>query len=61
VKRSLNLTKETLAELTTADLSSVAGGATMPCAWETKICLTGVYPTLPVQTCLCDILDGVTN
>lgn len=61
MKRALSLKKETLAELTAGELALVAGGASKICVQDTFTCLTGVYPTLPVQTCLCDIIDVQTQ
>ncbi len=55
MKRALNLKKETLSELSTAELGAVAGAGTYDCA-ESIVCLTGMYPTLPVATCLCDVI-----
>jgi hypothetical protein len=47
-KRRMRLRAERLGELTPDDLKNMAAG------WDTKtvICLTGIYPTLPVQGCL---------
>ena len=50
-RKTLRLRRERLTELSSMspeDLRHVAGG------WDTKtlICLTGVYPTLPVKDCL---------
>lgn len=42
MRRTLALSKDTLAELTSDDLAAVAGGVT----------LTGYYPTLPLADCL---------
>lgn len=60
--RTLTLKKDTLHELTGTELASVAGGAaTQVCTPRQSengfTCLTGMYPTTPVQTCLCDILN----
>lgn len=48
VKRSLSLTRETLAELTSADLGSVVAGL-MPSG-----------PTCPALDCLSDIVCNIT-
>lgn len=61
MKRSLSLKKETLAELSAGELALVAGGGTQLCVQDTFTCLTGVYPTLPVMSCLCDIIDVQTQ
>jgi hypothetical protein len=47
-RKTLRLRRERLTELSPDDLAQVAGG------WDTKtvVCLTGVYPTLPVRDCL---------
>ncbi len=47
----LTLTKHTLTELSTDELGQIVGG--QPPTLDG--CLTGVYPTLPVQQCLGDI------
>jgi hypothetical protein len=46
--RRLALAKETLAELSPAELGAVVGAATT---------LTGVYPTLPYRACLSEYVD----
>ena len=57
MKRSLNLRRETLSELTTDELNVVVGathagcGATNNCTHET-IDVCGPIPTLPVRDCL---------
>jgi hypothetical protein len=46
--RRLALAKETLAELTPAELGAVVGAGTI---------LTGVYPTLPYRACLSEYVN----
>lgn len=51
--KQLTLKKDSLAELTTDELSVVVGGA-IPTIRKCDDLLTGMYPTLPVLTCLCN-------
>lgn len=56
--KRLHLAKETLAELSSDELSLVAGGYVLP---TFQHCLTGVYPTLPVTACLDPIIVPPTE
>ena len=49
MKRTLSLKRETLAPLSTDELALVAGGQEIG---TLEGCLTGVYPTLPLDHCL---------
>ncbi len=50
--RTLTLIKDTIGELTPADLRTVVGAAGAD--WQGTLfdCMTGVYPTLPVNDCI---------
>ena len=52
MRKTLRLRRETLSELTGAQLLSVAGGASDTCTYLSclTLCLCEV-PTLPVRTC----------
>lgn len=54
--RRLSLKKDTLTELSSDELSAVAGGSEIPTIDRCDTLLTGMYPTLPVRGCLADIL-----
>ncbi len=53
--RRLALRKETLAELSTTELSLVVGGE-VPTVDRCDHLLTGMYPTLPVRGCVEELL-----
>lgn len=53
MRRTLSLARDVLAELTTGELSAVAGGRAeaLPPTFD-ECPLTGPYPTLPINDCL---------
>lgn len=53
--KRLTLKKDSLAELTTDELTVVVGGA-IPTIVKCDDLLTGLYPTLPVMGCVTGLL-----
>lgn len=51
MKRTLSLTRESLTELSDAQLASVAGGA--PHTWYVGECLAEIVDTMQPTRCLC--------
>lgn len=52
MKRTLSLKRESLSELTAAQLASVAGGDAPP-TWYLKECLQDVFDTWQPTRCAC--------
>lgn len=60
MRRHLALKSEYLTDLSTDELSSIAGGPQDP---RTLICLTGVYPTIntPCRTTDCFVIQSLNE